>query len=84
MAKIDVFFTFGFQGYVKVGCPVTAAVGAGAAIGLTGGAAAPVAVPSAIALATTCGVVAATNQCDKIGRRKRSGEIEVRFNLMLF
>ena len=65
------------QGYVKVGCPVTAAVGGGAAIALTGGSAAPVAVPGAIALATTCGVVAATNQCDKIGRRKRSGQIEV-------
>ena len=62
-----------------MGCPVTAAVGGGAAIALTGGSAAPVAVPAAIALATTCGVVAATNQCDKIGRRKRSGQIEVRF-----
>ena len=67
------------QGFVTVGCPITASVGAGGLIAATGGAAAPAAIPGAIALATGCGVVAATGQCDKIGRRKRSGEIEVRF-----
>ena len=73
------------QGFTKVGCPITASVGAGAAIAATSGGAAPVAVPAAIALATSCGVVAATNQCDKIGRRKRAtGEIEVRFSMTIF